>query len=65
MLTPTPNCAAPDDMKGHRSQPLPPPVREDQSLNRRDWNPVADELHPYPLTRRTIHICVDMQRLLD
>ena len=26
---------------------------------------VADDLHPYPLTRRTIHLCVDMQRLFS
>jgi hypothetical protein len=25
---------------------------------------VADDLHPYPLTRHTVHLCVDMQRLL-
>jgi nicotinamidase-related amidase len=26
---------------------------------------VADQLHNYPLTRRTIHLCVDMQRLFS
>ena len=26
---------------------------------------VADDLHPYPLTRRTVHLCVDMQRLFS
>jgi nicotinamidase-related amidase len=26
---------------------------------------VADDLQPYPLTRRTIHLCVDMQRLFS
>jgi hypothetical protein len=26
---------------------------------------MADDLHPYPLTRRTIHLCVDMQRLFS
>jgi hypothetical protein len=24
---------------------------------------LADDLHPYPLTRHTVHLCVDMQRL--
>ena len=28
-------------------------------------NRVGDELHPYPLTRRTVHLCVDMQRLFS
>jgi nicotinamidase-related amidase len=27
--------------------------------------PLADNLHPYPLTSRTIHLCVDMQRLFS
>jgi nicotinamidase-related amidase len=26
---------------------------------------VTDDLHPFPLTRRTIHLCVDMQRLFS
>jgi nicotinamidase-related amidase len=26
---------------------------------------VADDLHPFPLTRRTVHLCVDMQRLFS
>jgi nicotinamidase-related amidase len=26
---------------------------------------VAGDLHPFPLTRRTIHLCVDMQRLFS
>jgi nicotinamidase-related amidase len=26
---------------------------------------VADHLHPYPLTSRTLHLCVDMQRLFS
>ena len=26
---------------------------------------MADDLHPYPLTRRTVHLCVDMQRLFS
>jgi nicotinamidase-related amidase len=26
---------------------------------------VADDLHPYPLTRHTLHLCVDMQRLFS
>jgi nicotinamidase-related amidase len=26
---------------------------------------VAEHLHPYPLTRRTVHLCVDMQRLFS
>ena len=26
---------------------------------------VADHLHPYPLTSRTVHLCVDMQRLFS
>jgi nicotinamidase-related amidase len=26
---------------------------------------VADNLHSYPLTRRTVHLCVDMQRLFS
>jgi hypothetical protein len=28
-------------------------------------NLVADDLHPFPLTRRTIHLCVDLQRLFS
>src|SRR3954463_6160485 len=35
------------------------------SLNRIRLGFVADDLHPYPLTRRTIHLCVDMQRLFS
>ena len=26
---------------------------------------MADDLHPYPLTRHTVHLCVDMQRLFS
>ena len=26
---------------------------------------MADHLHPYPLTSRTLHLCVDMQRLFS
>jgi nicotinamidase-related amidase len=26
---------------------------------------VAEHLHPYPLTRRTVHLCVDMQQLFS
>ena len=26
---------------------------------------MADDLHPYPLTRHTLHLCVDMQRLFS
>jgi nicotinamidase-related amidase len=26
---------------------------------------VAEDLHPYPLTRHTVHLCVDMQRLFS
>jgi nicotinamidase-related amidase len=26
---------------------------------------VADALHPYPLTARTVHLCVDMQRIFS
>jgi nicotinamidase-related amidase len=26
---------------------------------------VTDDLHPYPLTRHTVHLCVDMQRLFS
>ena len=26
---------------------------------------MTDDLHPFPLTRRTIHLCVDMQRLFS
>jgi nicotinamidase-related amidase len=26
---------------------------------------LADNLHPYPLTSRTVHLCVDMQRLFS
>ena len=26
---------------------------------------MPDNLHPYPLTRRTVHLCVDMQRLFS
>jgi nicotinamidase-related amidase len=28
-------------------------------------SPLADNLHPYPLTSRTVHLCVDMQRLFS
>jgi hypothetical protein len=27
--------------------------------------PLADHLHHYPLTRHTLHLCVDMQRLFS
>src|SRR3954451_8378828 len=27
--------------------------------------PLADHLHSYPLTSRTLHLCVDMQRLFS
>ena len=26
---------------------------------------MADDLHPYPLTPRTVHLCVDMQRVFS
>jgi hypothetical protein len=35
------------------------------SLKRTRLDLVADDLYSYPLTRRTIHLCVDMQRLFS
>jgi nicotinamidase-related amidase len=34
-------------------------------LNRAEASSVADDLFPYPLTPRTVHLCVDMQRIFS
>src|SRR3978361_1564988 len=45
-----------------RSWCAPRPMRPCKRLKQDKW---ADGLHSYPLTPRTVHLCVDMQRIFS